>query len=231
MMILALLAGYAAGSIPFAWLVARAWGGIDIRRHGSGNPGATNVWRVLGPGPGAAALLLDAAKGYVPVAWALGASEAAGVAAAVGAVAGHAFPVFLGLRGGKGVATGAGAFLALAPAETALAAAGFGIVFGATGVVSAGSIAAAATLGVTAAVRRGLDPTPVAVAAGALAALVIARHAPNIRRLLDGTEAPAGPAWLMWRRPEAAAPTWAPLRVLLVYLIGAAAAAAWALLR
>jgi glycerol-3-phosphate acyltransferase PlsY len=110
------LCGFALGSIPFSWIVARLVGGLDIRTVGSGNVGATNVARSLGYGPGTCALLLDAAKGAAAVLVArglTGGGDAGASAAAVAgglAVLGHNFTPFLRFRGGKGVATGAGVF-------------------------------------------------------------------------------------------------------------------------
>lgn len=216
----AALAGYLVGAIPVAFLVARLWGGIDIRRHGSGNPGATNVGRVLGRGPGFLCLGLDILKGWAPAAYAASGGEAVGIAAAVGVVAGHAWPVFLNFRGGRGVATAAGAFLALAPVEFLWAAASFAAVFLPTFVVSASSVAAATALAAAALVLRG--PTPTALVAAALSALVVVRHLPNLRRLVEGTEAPIG-------RGATGLPSAFPFRVLLAFLVAASAAVAWAL--
>ena len=111
------LLAYLIGAIPVGLLVARAVGGVDIRRRGSGNIGATNVLRTLGPLPGIVTLLGDVAKGYgaVTVAGWLGAGSAWAALGALLAVVGNCWSVFLGLHGGKGVATGLGAFLALAP--------------------------------------------------------------------------------------------------------------------
>jgi acyl phosphate:glycerol-3-phosphate acyltransferase len=122
--VLGLLAAYLIGAIPVGFLVARAAGGTDIRRAGSGNIGATNVLRTLGTGPAVLTLVGDIVKGYVAVraAGAIGPEVWAAAGGAVAAVAGNCWPIFLRFRGGKGVATGLGAFLALIPWAVAPAA-------------------------------------------------------------------------------------------------------------
>jgi acyl phosphate:glycerol-3-phosphate acyltransferase len=119
---LQLLAAYLMGAIPFAYLAGRALRGIDIRRHGSGNVGATNVMRVLGKGPGAAVLALDMGKGALAAAWLPGLAapplEAWPAVLGLAAVLGHSYTCFLGFKGGKGVATSAGVLLGLAPVAT-----------------------------------------------------------------------------------------------------------------
>src|SRR5688572_11405613 len=130
-----LIAAYLLGSIPFSYLVAR-WRGVDVRRAGSGNVGATNVMRTAGPAAGIAALVLDAAKGAgaAMLAQAAAARHAPDMSdvlpggAAAAAVLGHVYPVWLGFRGGKGVSTGAGAFVPLAPLAAGLAVAIFAVV-------------------------------------------------------------------------------------------------------
>jgi acyl phosphate:glycerol-3-phosphate acyltransferase len=120
--VIAVVAGYLIGSIPVALLLARRRG-IDIRRAGSGNVGATNVLRTVGARAAVVTLLLDAAKGVAAVVLARQLSDDAGVAvvAALAAIAGHAYPVWLGFHGGKGVATAAGAFSVLAPVALGIA--------------------------------------------------------------------------------------------------------------
>jgi glycerol-3-phosphate acyltransferase PlsY len=187
--VLTLAAAYLLGSIPFSYLVARAFGVADVRNVGSGNVGATNVMRSAGRGPGIAALVLDALKGAAASVAALRLfpqSEWLPPVAAVAAVVGHVFPVWLGFRGGKGVATGAGAFAPLAPAATAAAAVVFLLTALVTRFVSLGSVFSAAALAVVAFVSG--SPRPVAVSAAAVAALVILKHRGNIERLLQGTE-------------------------------------------
>ena len=191
----AFLVSYLLGSIPFGWLVGLAHG-IDIRRAGSGNIGATNVLRVLGKRPGAFVFALDAAKGVaavslVPAAFAAAGAplpRAAAVACAAAVVLGHSFPVFLGFKGGKGVATGLGIAVALVPRSSLLAFALWLALFLATRYVSVASIAAAAFVAVAPWL---LDPEAGRVALCAvsvLAALVVARHRSNMVRLARGTE-------------------------------------------
>jgi len=191
---LALLAGaYLIGSVPFSYMVARAFGVADVRRVGSGNVGATNVMRSAGKAAGLLAFLLDALKGAaaaLAVSWLAPTSSVLPALAALGAVIGHMYPLWLGFRGGKGVATGAGAFLALAPYPTLLALCAFALVLAVTRYVSAGSMAGAVTLA-GAAFILGAAP-PVAWAATGAAALVVWRHRGNIVRLARGREGRVG---------------------------------------
>jgi glycerol-3-phosphate acyltransferase PlsY len=182
-----LAAAYLLGSIPFSYLVARLRG-VDVRKVGSGNVGATNVMRSVGPGAGLAAFVLDFAKG---AAAALLASKVEPdgplpAMAAAAAVVGHVFPVWLRFRGGKGVATGAGAFLPLLPAATAAALVAFGLALAITRYVSVSSLVGCATLATVAFVLRGLSP--VAFAAAATALLVLWKHRGNLARIAQGTE-------------------------------------------
>jgi glycerol-3-phosphate acyltransferase PlsY len=182
-------AAYLIGSIPFSFLVARAFGVHDVRQVGSGNVGATNVLRSAGKAAGALALLLDLGKGAAAstIAGRFAPGEAAlSGAAAVAAVVGHMYPVWLRFRGGKGVATGLGAFAPLVPEEALGALAVFAFTALATRFVSLGSVAGGAALAALALALRG--PDPVAVAAALTATLVIFRHRSNLRRILRGTE-------------------------------------------
>jgi len=182
-------AAYLIGSIPFSFLVARAFGVADVRRVGSGNVGATNVLRSAGKGAGAVALGLDVAKGALAVAIALRLAPGHPVLPAVAAgaaVVGHVYPVWLGLRGGKGVATGLGAFAMLEPVAALIAVPIFGLTVATTQFASLGSVVGAASLALLTLFFRGLDP--VAIAAMATATLIIVRHRSNLRRVLDGTE-------------------------------------------
>jgi glycerol-3-phosphate acyltransferase PlsY len=185
---LVLAGAYVLGSIPWAWLVARAAGTRDLRRVGSGNVGATNVARTSGLAAGAIALALDVGKGVAAVAlarwWQVG--EDAAAAAGLLAICGHVFPVWLRLRGGKGVATAVGVFAMIAPVALGLAVVVFAIVILATGYVSLGSIVASVAL--LAATVFANPPRAILVVAGAAAALIIVRHAENIRRMRAGTE-------------------------------------------
>ena len=182
------LAGYLAGSIPSGYWLVRIFRHEDIRKVGSGNIGATNVWRTYGAKLGAPVMALDVAKGFVPALLAtIYVGHLAGVLTGAAAMLGHARPLFLGFeKGGKMVATCGGAFWGLAPY---VAAAGLGVwivVFLAFRYASVASIAAALSLPV-ASVALG-EPWPVDVFAGAAALAVLVLHRPNIARLRAGTE-------------------------------------------
>ena len=189
--VLGLIAAYLIGAIPVGVLVARLAGGVDIRRHGSGNIGATNVLRTLGPAAGVMTLLGDIIKGYaaVWVAGTLGGTPAWIGAGAVAAVAGNCWPVFLHFRGGKGMATALGAFLAAAPWAVLPAAVVWAAVAGVTRLVSLASIAACGAFAVAGWVAY---PAPLALAATVVAAIIIVRHRANIQRLRAGTESRLG---------------------------------------
>ncbi|MGA2090686.1 MAG: glycerol-3-phosphate 1-O-acyltransferase PlsY [Endomicrobiales bacterium] len=179
---------YLLGSIPVSFLLGKLLKGIDIRQHGSGNPGATNVFRVLGPVPGIVTFVLDALKGFVPVAIAvhMAGNELSALIAGLCAILGHMYTLFLGFKGGKGVATSAGVFGALLPGPTALALATFAIVFALFRYVSLGSIAAALVLPLCA---WYVDSFSIKTLCAALVAVIIIyKHRSNIRRLIDGTE-------------------------------------------
>ncbi len=186
---------YLVGAIPFSFLVARWFGVSDVRRVGSGNVGATNVLRAAGKAAGLLAFLLDAAKGAA-AAFLASVIEPPGSIlpplAAVAAVLGHMYPVWLRFRGGKGVATGAGAFVPLAPTATAMACVVFAVTLAVTRYVSVGSLAAATTL-VAGAFALG-SPPAVAWSAAFLAGLVGWKHRGNLRRLANGTESRVGGA-------------------------------------
>lgn len=185
---IALAGAYLLGSIPFSYLVARLFGVPDVRTVGSGNVGATNVMRAAGKTAGLLAFALDALKGAVAAAsvqrlWPAGALPAF---AAVAAVLGHMYPVWLAFRGGKGVATGAGAFLPLCPVAAAGGLGGFALVTAVTRYVSLGSCAGALTLaGLTFVLGA---PGPVCWCATGTALLIVWRHRANVARLLAGTE-------------------------------------------
>jgi glycerol-3-phosphate acyltransferase PlsY len=185
---LGLLAAYLIGAIPVGFLVARAAGGADIRRTGSGNIGATNVLRTLGTGPALLTLAGDIVKGYLAVraAGSIGSETWAAAGGAVAAIAGNCWPVFLAFRGGKGVATGLGAFLALIPWAVAPAAVLWLAVTATSRYVSLASMLACLSLPAGALL---LGYPRAAVVAAAVAALIIVwRHRENIARLVSGTE-------------------------------------------
>ena len=189
----AALVAYVIGAIPVGFFIARAFGVGDIRRHGSGNIGMTNVLRTAGKLPAVLTLVGDVAKGFFAV-WLgvriAGGAEAAAAVAAVAAVVGNCWSVFLGFRGGKGVATGLGALLALTPWAVAPSALVFLIVVATTRFVSLGSLLAAIGVPVVALVLG--YPTASVLACALVALLVIGRHHQNITRLLNGTETRLG---------------------------------------
>lgn len=185
---------YLLGTIPFGLLITRLAGGGDIRAAGSGNIGATNVTRVLGLGGGVLTLLLDAAKGYFAV-WLAARYSHEDVfcmtIAALMAIAGHIFPLWLSFRGGKGVATAAGAFLAICPTAIVVAGLVFLLVVLFWRYVSLGSIAATASLPLLTYLlyAPGLAPPYILSIGVTLAAVtIIIRHRGNIERLISGTE-------------------------------------------
>lgn len=184
--------GYMLGSVPFALLLARCWGRVDLRRSGSGNLGAANVFRTCGPAIGLGALTLDMAKGAVTVVLAqqFGDDSTAPTAAGVAAVIGHTYPVWLGFRGGKGVATSCGVFALLAPLATAIASLAFVITVWGTRYVSLGSVAATVLLGPLAYVTSA--PPVVVMGAVIAATIIVERHRPNLMRVLAGTERKIG---------------------------------------
>ena len=183
--------GYLAGSIPFAFLLARRRG-VDLRYAGSGNVGAANVLRTSGVVDAVLAFCLDAGKGVVAVlvAQRFSAEPATPVAGGLASIIGHVYPVWLGFRGGKGVATAGGVFVVLTPAAAAIAGAVFALAIGVTRYVSVGSIAAAISLAATTAA---ID-APAAVVVGAViaAVIIIHRHRGNLARLAAGTERRVG---------------------------------------
>lgn len=185
-LILAGLLGYLMGSVPWGLVLTKAAGLGDIRAIGSGNIGATNVLRTGNKALAAATLALDVLKGLVALLiarWLWGEPEA--LVAGVAALAGHAFPVWLNFKGGKGVATGAGVILGAAPWLGAATLAVWLVVFAATRISSASALAGCAAAPVLALV---FGNGPLALFALGLAALITWRHKPNIERLLAGTE-------------------------------------------
>jgi acyl phosphate:glycerol-3-phosphate acyltransferase len=185
-----LLASYFLGAIPTSYLVSRIFAKIDLRQHGSGNLGATNLYRVLGWKYAVPVALFDIAKGAIPVlvfAPVASESELFALACGIAAILGHVFSVFVGFKGGKGVATAAGVMLALTPLALAVAATVWALVVMLTGYVSLGSIGAALVL--PPAVFLLQRPTAELLWFDTLvAAGVILLHRRNIQRLLKGTE-------------------------------------------
>jgi acyl phosphate:glycerol-3-phosphate acyltransferase len=182
------LGAYLLGSIPFGYVLPRLLRGDDIRRHGSGNVGATNVWRVYGPSLGLPVAVLDVLKGLVPAALGLWlGGDWVGVLAGAAAMLGHARPVYLGFsKGGKMVATAGGVALALAPFAALGCAVVWIAVFALTRYASLASMLAAVALPVLCLALGSSWPV---VAFTALAAVgVLALHRQNVRRLLTGTE-------------------------------------------
>jgi len=197
--LLFVIAAYLVGSISPSFLLFRILRGGDIRDMGSGNPGATNVLRSGGVGPALCVLLLDIAKGALPVLVArrAGLAEVEVACVAFAAVLGHIFSLFLRFRGGKGVATAAGAFGALNLSAMAISALVFVAIVAATRYVSAGSTTAALAFPVaTIAVSRMRDveppSVPVLAASFAIALLIVAKHRSNIRDLVRGCERKLG---------------------------------------
>lgn len=186
-----LLGAYLLGSVPFSYLVARRKG-IDVRRVGSGNVGATNVMRSVSVAAGLLAFALDAGKGAAAVLLARLVEPVGPLPALAGvlAVLGHMYPVWLRFRGGKGVATGAGAFLPLAPMATVAALAVFGLALAITRYVSLSSILGTATLAVLA--FLGGAPPVVSRAAAGMAVLITWKHRSNLNRIAVGTESRIG---------------------------------------
>ena len=187
---LLLLAAYLIGAIPTSYIAGRVTRGIDLREHGSGNLGATNAFRILGWRAATPIFIVDIAKGFLPVYffpridgtdW-IGWSLAYGAAAIIG----HMFSIYVGFRGGKGVATGGGVFLALAPVAALGSLLIWAVLVFMTGYVSLASIAAAAALPVLIAIAGA--PLAVLALAIGLAAFVIYAHRGNIGRLRRGEE-------------------------------------------
>lgn len=191
MLSLLVLTAYLLGSIPNGLLIAR-WKGIDLQKTGSGNIGATNVYRCVGKGWGVFAFVLDAVKGFVPVFVCPRLLETAppwlGLACGAAAVAGHNWPVWLKFKGGKGVSTSAGMLLGLAPGAAGLGFAVFALTLALTRFVSLGSILAAIAVPAAGIWLYGAENRLLAGALAVMGLLVVVKHRGNIRRLLGGTE-------------------------------------------
>ncbi len=188
--IIAVVAAYLLGAIPFGFLLVRLKSGKDVRKEGSGNIGATNVLRTTGRALGVLTLLLDIAKGYAAVwlaAWLTNDSAVWTSLAAVIVMMGHAYPIFLGYKGGKAVASCVGAFLYLTPLPMLAVALVFVVTVAVTKYISAGSILAAATFpfGVWLILH---PPIPVFLASLIAGAFIVWRHSANIARIRAGNE-------------------------------------------
>lgn len=184
-----LLLSYLCGAIPFGYIIAKLFKHIDIRTVGSGNPGATNVYRSISKSLGVLTLILDVLKGFVPVylisfinpefQWMV-------ISVAFVTIIGHTFTIFLRFKGGKGVATACGAFLAINPLSVLICLGVFIVVLAMFKYVSAASIMAALMLPISLYLLKELPE--IVVFAGMISILVIVRHISNIKRLLNGTE-------------------------------------------
>jgi acyl phosphate:glycerol-3-phosphate acyltransferase len=220
LLILFLLIAFGLGSVPFSFIIGKRVKGIDLRQHGSGNLGATNVFRTLGPWWGALCLFLDMAKGALAVAlmtWLVSTWPEAEptpfhitpdlfrIFAGFVASMGHTFSPFVGFHGGKGVATTGGAFAVLAPWAVLVATVAFVAVFATTRIVSVGSIAAASILPLAVIFfeMRSFDTSKTIIAFVVITCgWVIFKHRTNISRLRDGTEGKVGGAGSSETKPE-----------------------------
>src|SRR3954466_6499683 len=211
-LVAALIASYLLGSIPAAHLAGKSKG-IDLRKHGSGNLGATNVMRVLGTKIGLLVFAFDMAKGAVPVllfprlvptaAMPLVDPTITAILCGVAAIIGHVRPIYLRFgKGGKGVATGAGVFLALAPLQTLLTLVIFAVVLLSSGFVSLGSLTSAAMLPVLLAITVGVR-SPIFVISIVVSLFVFWTHRANIKRLRNGEEHRFGKRGIPAKRPAA----------------------------
>jgi glycerol-3-phosphate acyltransferase PlsY len=183
-----IILAYFIGSIPFALILARRWGGFDLRRVGSGNLGAANVMRASGVTAGVLVAALDMAKGAASVWLAARVSSDAAVPAAAGlaAIVGHVYPVWIRFRGGKGVATACGVFTVLTPLAVPPALAIFAAVVWLTKYISLGSVVASIVLPPLAYALG--SPVPSVLAAIAASIIIVFRHRSNVLRLRTGTE-------------------------------------------
>ena len=183
-----LLAGYLIAAIPFGYILYKLKGGKDIRQKGSGNTGASNVIRLAGKLVGVSTLVLDAGKGALAVAlarWLIGDPVWEAAAALIALIA-HCYPVYIGFKGGKGIATGCGAYGVLAPIPIILALAVFGIVILTSRIVAVASISAGLALPLLVLWWQPETPLLVSLIIGVI--LTISRHHDNIRKILSGEE-------------------------------------------
>jgi glycerol-3-phosphate acyltransferase PlsY len=189
------LLAYLWGAVPASWIAGKLRG-VDLRRHGSGNLGATNTFRVLGAKVAAPVMVFDILKGFLPVVlftrWDGTGDWRWGLAYGAAAIVGHVFSVYMRFRGGKGVATSAGVFLAEAPLAVGVGLLVWLAVMAATRMVSAGSIAAAAVVALLLLTPFSHVPVEVRILGCAMCLFVIFAHRANIRRILAGTESRFG---------------------------------------
>ena len=180
---------YLIAAVPTGIVLARVMGYEDVRDKGSGNIGATNVYRVAGKLPGVLTLVGDILKGFLPLlackTWLTPTPTQLGIACAV-AIVGHCYPVYLKFRGGKGIATALGIFLVISPAAVLGAAIVFGVAIAITRFISLGSVLAAMATPLLVLMLN--EPQPIFLATLFIAALIIWRHRSNIKRLIDGSE-------------------------------------------
>jgi len=194
--LLLVAASYLIGALPVGWMVARLVGGVDIRQHGSGNVGAANVQRTLGWGASAVVMAADVAKGAIAVALAraLLVWPEAEIVAALAAVAGHNWSVFLGFRGGRGVSTSLGALTVMSPAMGLVAVFLAVTIIGFSRYVSLATVVGAPLLVLVIAISVALGREPLAYLIYSLIAVIVLliRHRDNIRRLMAGQERKLG---------------------------------------
>ena len=180
---------YLIAAVPTGIVLAKVMGYEDVRDKGSGNIGATNVYRVAGKLPGVLTLVGDILKGFLPLlackTWLTPTPTQLGIACAV-AIVGHCYPVYLKFRGGKGIATALGIFLVISPAAVLGAAIVFGVAIAITRFISLGSVLAAMSAPLLVLMLN--EPQPIFLATLFIAALIIWRHRNNIKRLIDGSE-------------------------------------------
>lgn len=192
MLLIALLFSFFVGAIPFGVFIGKMRG-IDVRAAGSGNIGATNVWRLLGPKAGTAAFILDVSKGVVGVVLGhllLKDNEVGIALCGIAAVLGHSFSPFLGFKGGKGIATSLGALLALMPLVGVLCFVIWGVMLGLTRMVSVASVVACVALPFMAFYLQ--DSKPFFVVALLMGIIAFVKHIPNLKRVAAGTEPKVG---------------------------------------
>lgn len=185
--LLLLLGSYLLGSIPFGVIVARSKG-VDIMAVGSGNIGATNVYRAVGPGAAGIVFILDVLKGLIPAFAVTAILKGAdwGMYAGIAAVAGHVFSPFLKFKGGKGIATTLGVLIGVVPIIAALSLGVFIIIVAITRYVSLGAIIAAIVAASACFIQH--EPIQISVAFALLAIVILLKHIPNMKRLASGTE-------------------------------------------